>query len=65
MGSEITNALVTVIVAIIGVAIIALIFSNQSNSVNVIKTSGSVLTSLLSTAVNPYSGGNTVATGLT
>lgn len=62
MSTELTSAIIVILTAIIGVAIIATLVSPQAQTSNVIKSGGSVLTSLLSTAINPFSGSNSGST---
>lgn len=49
------NALVTIVVAIIGVAILAVIVSQRSNTANVITSAGNAFSSVLKAAVSPVS----------
>lgn len=56
MGDHIITAIVTIITAIIGVAIIATLVSPKANTTSVISASGSALNNLLGTAENPFSG---------
>ncbi len=54
--SNITEAIVTILTAIIGVAILAVIVSRNSNTTGVIQSAGSAFSSALGTAVSPITG---------
>lgn len=55
MGN-LTEAIVTIGVAITGVAIIAVIVSRNSNTAAVLQAGGSAFTNVLATAVSPVTG---------
>jgi hypothetical protein len=57
MSDSLVNSVFTVLAAIIGVAIIAVIVSNKSNTAGVLSAGGSAFSSILGAAVNP--GGQT------
>lgn len=48
--------IVTVAVAIVGVAILAVIVSKNSNTANVVKAAGDVFSGSLATALSPITG---------
>lgn len=48
---------VTIAVAIVGVAILAVLVSKNSNTANVIKSAGGAFSDALSVAVSPITGG--------
>jgi len=49
--------IVTIAVAIVGVAILAVLVSKQSNTANVITAAGSSFSNAISAAVSPITGG--------
>jgi hypothetical protein len=51
-----TEQIVTVAVAIVGVALLALIVSKQSNTANVITSAGNAFSNALGTALSPVTG---------
>ena len=57
MGREFIASIVTVVTAIVGLAIIAVLVSNNAQTGNVIKQSGSALGTVLKAAEAPVSGG--------
>ena len=63
MGEKAITATVGVIVAIISVAIIAVIVSQQSKTAAVIQAGGNALSSVLKAAVSPVTGGSSGALG--
>lgn len=54
--SNVTEQIVTIFVAIIGVAILAVIVSRNSNTANVIKAASSGFNDALATALSPVTG---------
>lgn len=54
--SNASEQIVTVAVAIVGVAILAVLVSKNSNTANVIKSAGDAFSSALGTAVSPITG---------
>lgn len=54
---QLVTAVVTVATAIIGVAILAVIVSRQSNTAGVIQAAGSAFSNSLAVAVSPVTGG--------
>lgn len=56
MGSSLITAVVTILTAIIGVAIIAVLVSQKANTVAVIGASGNAFTGALGTALSPITG---------
>lgn len=60
MGDSIISSVVAILTAIIGVAIIAVILSKQSDTANVLSIGGSAFSSILSQAVSPVSGQSAV-----
>ena len=61
MGDQLITSIVTVLTAIIGVAIIAVLVSKQANTSGVIQAGGSAFNSALATAVSPITGGTGVS----
>jgi hypothetical protein len=62
MGST-GEAIATILLAIIGVAIIAVFVSNQSNTANVVTAGGSGFASALRCALSPVTGGSCPSSG--
>lgn len=56
--NQLTEAMVTIFVAIIGVAILAVIVSNKSNTAGVLQAFGSMFSNSLATATAPVTGAN-------
>jgi hypothetical protein len=56
-SDKLTTAIVSVLLAIIGVAIIALIVSSKANTSSVIGAGGSAFTGSLACALSPVTGG--------
>lgn len=54
---RLTESVVTIAVAIIGLATLAVIVSKNANTVNVIKAAGGAFNSSLGTAISPVTGG--------
>lgn len=57
MGEKAVTGVVAILTAIIGVAIVAVLVSKQSNTASVIGAGGSAFSNILKTAVSPISGG--------
>jgi hypothetical protein len=57
MSEQLLTSVVTVITAIIGVAILAVLVSKQSNTSNVISAAAKGLSTDLSAALSPITGG--------
>lgn len=57
MKDELITSVVTVLTAIIGVAIIAVLVSKQANTSAVVQAGGSAFSQMLSTALSPVTGG--------
>jgi len=57
MGEKAVTGLVGILTAIIGVAIIAVLVSKQSNTASVLGAGGTAFSNILKTAVSPVSGG--------
>lgn len=57
MSDALIHSLVTVLTAIVGLAIIAVIVSKQANTAGVISAGGSAFASDLAAAVSPITGG--------
>lgn len=62
--SELTAAVVTILTAIVGVAILAVLVSKNANTSGVISAAGSAFASDLGTALSPITGGGGGFTGL-
>lgn len=56
--SNAMEQVVTVAVAIVGVAILAVVVSRNSDTANVIKSAGNAFSSSLAVAVSPITGGS-------
>ncbi len=57
MGNQLINSVVTVAVAIIGVAIVAVLVSNNAQTSNVIMSASRGFSGALGTALSPVAGG--------
>jgi len=57
MSEQLITSIVTVLTAIIGVAIIAVLVSKNANTTGVISSGGSAFSSILGTALSPVTGG--------
>jgi hypothetical protein len=57
MTSEVISGIVTVLTAIVGVAIIAVIVSKQANTSQVLQAGGQAFSSALQAATGPVTGG--------
>lgn len=55
--NQITENIVAVLTAIVGVAILAVLVSRNSNTAGVLNAAGSAFSGALSTAVSPVTGG--------
>lgn len=64
MGNEFFGAIVAIGTAIIGVAIVATLVSNQAQTPAVITSAGNAFSSILQVAVSPVSGGSSLTSGL-
>lgn len=56
MGNELVTSVVTVLTAIIGVAIIAVLVSQKANTSQVLTAGGNAFSGALATAVGPITG---------
>jgi len=65
MGEKAITGVVGILTAIIGVAIIAVLVSKQSDTSNVLGAAGKAFSSILGTAVSPVSGGGGFGSSLT
>lgn len=54
------NAIVSVLLAVIGVAIIAVLVSSQAQTANVLTAGGTAISKVLGSALSPVTGGSTV-----
>ena len=61
---RLTESVVTIAVAIIGLATLAVLVSRNANTVGVIKAAGGAFNSSLGTAISPVTGGNNGVPGL-
>lgn len=61
---RLTESVVTIAVAIIGLATLAVIVSKNANTVNVIKAGGGVFNTSLGTAISPITGGGGYGSGM-
>jgi len=57
MGDKAITGTVAIVTAIIGVAIIAVLVSGQSQTANVLKAGGGAFSDILKTALSPVAGG--------
>lgn len=57
MGDNLITSIFTVATAIVGVAIIATLVSNNANTAGVLKAGGSAFSGALGTALSPVTGG--------
>lgn len=62
--NNITESIVTVATAIVGVAILAVLVSRNSNTSGVIASAGKAFSGALGTAVSPVTGGGYVGGGM-
>lgn len=60
MSDHIVTSVVTVITALIGVAIIAVLVSGKANTSGVLSAGGSALSGVIGTAVSPVTGGGSL-----
>lgn len=56
--NQITETIVTIAVAIVGLAMVAVLVSRQANTAGVISAGGNAFTNALRVAVSPVQGGN-------
>lgn len=61
--NTITESVVTILTAIVGVAILAVIVSRNSNTSGVLSAAGGAFSNVLGTAVSPITGGNSFGGG--
>ena len=61
MGDQLITAIVSVLTAIIGVAIIATVLSNNSATTNVISAGASGFSQMLGTALSPVTGSSGIS----
>jgi PRD1 phage membrane DNA delivery len=64
MGDELVRGIITVLTAIIGVAIIAALVSNKASTANVLTAGGNAFSNALGTAVGPITGYTPSTSGL-
>jgi hypothetical protein len=60
MGKDLIEGIVTVAIAIVGIALIAVIVGRGSQTASVITSAGGALSSVLKAATAPASGGSTL-----
>jgi hypothetical protein len=63
VSNELITSVVTVLTAIIGVAIIAVLVSKQANTSGVIQAGGSAFSGALGTALSPVTGQSSLGLG--
>lgn len=56
--TEFWNSTVTILLAVIGIAGLAVILSRQSNTTGVLSTGGQAFSTILGTALSPITGGS-------
>lgn len=64
MTDKLTTTLVTILVGIIGVAIVAVIVSKQSQTAGVLQAGGSAFSSILKAALSPVSSSSNFGFGV-
>ena len=64
MGDKVITSIVSILVAIIGVAIVAVLVSRQAQTSSVIGAGGKAFSQILGAAVSPVSGGGGYGAGL-
>lgn len=64
MGDKAIGAIVGIIAGVIGITILAVIVSNQSNTANVLTAGGNAFSSILKAAVSPVTGSGSIGGGL-
>lgn len=63
MSEQLISSMVTVALAIIGVAIIAVLVSNKANTTGVINSAGTAFSGALGTALSPVTGATNFGLG--
>jgi len=63
MGDKAVTAIIAILTSVIGVSIIAVLVSNQSNTSNVLTAAGTAFSNILKTAVSPVTGGSSSGLG--
>lgn len=63
MGEQLITAVVTVLTALVGVAIIAVLVSQRAQTGSVITAGGNAFTNALNAAVSPVTGGSGLGYG--
>lgn len=63
MGNGLVEGIVSIFVAIVGVAIVAVIVSHKSNTAGVLQAWGSAFSNALGVAVSPVTGANITPNG--
>lgn len=63
MSENLVTSVVTVLTAIIGVAIIAVLVSGQSKTADVLRAGGTAFSSVLGSALSPVTGGGFTGLG--
>lgn len=61
--TEFWNSIVTILLAVIGIAALAIIVSKQANTTGVLSTGASAFSQILGTAESPVTGANAGALG--
>lgn len=56
MGDKLIDAIVSILVAVIGIAIVAVLVAKSANTAGVISSAGTAFTGILSAATKPVSG---------
>lgn len=60
MNDEFATSIVTVLMAIIGVAIVAVLISPKAQTANVLTSGGQAFSNILNAAISPVTGGSTL-----
>lgn len=61
--NQLVNGVIVILTAIIGVAILSVIVSRQSNTAGVLSAGASAFSGILGTAMSPVTGGSGFGTG--
>jgi hypothetical protein len=59
------SAIVSILMAVVGVAIIATLVSKQAQTANVLNAGGTAISNVLGAALSPVTGGGILGTGIT
>jgi hypothetical protein len=65
MNDQLVSSVVTVLLAIVGVALVATLVSNNANTAGVLTSGGNAFSTSLGAALSPVSGGSLSSLGAT